>query len=218
MPIDTAYFRNHPEEARNFLRGRDGVILSAVAVASACTNRRLIAGHFVFGGAELKRSGFLVHPDYQNILDADIETQLFASLAPFLAEYELLGQSNYEKHRAAIMEASRAFGTNYYIDSPSDLSQRIVEMIVNNGNEQRYDDFLELLNVNYDIINQKIGSVKYTMGDYKVMPSTILTTFCGTSLYERWKAMFKTCRQFEKSKALNRFLQEHQNMNVNYEA
>jgi hypothetical protein len=212
MPIDTNYFMQNPEQARAFAEGPNGVVLQAVATATALTNRRLIAGHFIFGGPELQQSGFLVHPTYQNMLERDAETCLFASLSAFLAEYQLLGQTNYETHRSAIAVAAREFGINYYIDTPSDLARRVVAIIGGNNDQEKLNKFLEIVRANYCVVQQALASGQYGMGEHTVVPSAILRTFCRAGLLERSIAMLKTRTEKSKRDALNRFTEERQNM------
>lgn len=195
----------NPQQGRDFINGPNGKVLHAAAVAAALTNRRLIVGHFIFGGAELQQSGFVIHPAYKALLTHDKETKLLVDLAPFLAEFQLINQTNYERHRNAIAKAARAFGVNYYIDDPSALVGRISEIIVGGNNPTRLNDFFGLVNVNYCQIQLERALKNHYIDGYDVIPSSILKSFNGSTAIDRLIASIKTRTESTKRDALNTF-------------
>lgn len=205
MSIDTAHFIQNPQQGRDFINGPNGKVLHAAALAAALTNRRLIAGHFIFGGAGLQQSGFVIHPAYESLLECDEETKLLVDLAPFLAEFQLIKQADYERHRTALAKASRAFGANYYIDDPSALVGHISDIIAGSNNPGRLNDFFGLINLNYCQLQLERALKKHYIDGYDVIPSTTLRPFSGANIIDQVIANLKTRTKRIKRDVLERF-------------
>ncbi len=90
-PLDRNHFRRYPQVAQEFSAGPDGAVLRAVAMITAASSRRLIAGHVILGGPGRLNSVFVIAPEYQSAFDRDEEVAVLTSLAPFLIEHEILG-------------------------------------------------------------------------------------------------------------------------------